>query len=165
MTDLLALQGGNDPLTLFVALLGEQPSGRLGQHQETEDDKKTEEDLESDGESPSEVGGTVGGAEIHPVGDQGSNSNGTTLDTDEQTTIGGPRTFSLVCGDGRRVHAVSDTGNNTSNTELGQGNVSRDRRNLDDNTDDHDGGTQHDGVSAAEPVTTGEDEERTAETS
>lgn len=83
MADLLALQGGNDPLTLLVALLGKQPSGRLGQHQETKDDKKTEEDLESDGETPSEVGGTVGGTEIHPVGDQGSNSNGTTLDTDE----------------------------------------------------------------------------------
>lgn len=118
VADFLALQGGDDPLTFLVALLGEQPSGRLGQHHESEDDEKTEEDLESDGETPGEVIGTIGGAEVHPVGDQGSNSNGTTLDTDEQTTIGGSRTFSLVCRDCGCVHAVSDTSNNTSDTEL-----------------------------------------------
>lgn len=51
--------------------------------------------------------GSIRSAEVDPVGDARSESDDTTFDTDQETTVSRARTFGLVGRDRRSVHAVA----------------------------------------------------------
>lgn len=83
---------------------------------------------------------------------------------------GGHRTgqnlLSLVSWDGGSVDAVSNTGDASSDDELGSSTtVWRNAGNLDNDTDDHDNGTEKDTLATTKFVTEGEDEAGTEEAS
>ena len=85
-----------------------QPSRRLGQSCHNDEDDKSEEDLEGDGETPDEVVRAVGAAIVDPVSDKRADGNVTTLDTDDLASVGSLGALSLVGGDRRCVDAVSE---------------------------------------------------------
>lgn len=134
---LVATKGGDDLLGILVAFVGKKPPGRLGQPEHGHDNE-TEDDLEGDGETPREVSLGERRTVVDPVGDQCSESNDTTLDADEQTSVGGLTTLCLVGRDGRSVDAITDTGNNSSDNELCQWRGPGLRGDLDNNSQDHD---------------------------
>lgn len=70
----------------------------------------------------------------------------------------------LIGWDGRRVDAVANTGDASSDNELGSSTVGgRNRGDLDNDTDDHDHGTEEDALAATKLVTKDEDEASTEE--
>ena len=141
--DRLGREGSNDSFTFLVTLTDEQPAWRLRKDSQTSDDENAEDDLESNWETPSEIRGTVRGTEVDPVGDESTDSHCTALDTDEETTVGRARTFGLIGRDGGSVHSVSNSGDDSTDTELGQWNVATEGSDLDQDADDHHGGTKH----------------------
>jgi hypothetical protein len=72
--------------------------------------------------------------------------------------------LSLVGRNGRGVDTVTDASDATSDDELRSGtSVGRNSADLDDDTNDHDTGTEEDGLAATEAVTEGKDEAGTEE--
>jgi hypothetical protein len=67
--------------------VGEQPTGRLGEYQDTADEDERKEDLERGGETPRDGRVEEGESKVDPVGNGGSNSDGRGLDTDEETSV------------------------------------------------------------------------------
>jgi hypothetical protein len=77
----------------------------------------------------------------------------------------GHNLLGLVGWDSRSVDAVADTCDASSDDELGSGTASRrDTGDLDDDTNDHDTGTEEDALAATELVSKDEDEASTEET-
>lgn len=113
---------------------------------------------------PYEIRGTVGAAIVDPVGNEGAESNDTSFDTNQQAAVGRPRALRLVRRDGRRVDSVPNAGDDSTDDELGLGAVSRNRRNLDDHTDDHDDTAHSDRSSAASLVSIHQLDDRTEQT-
>lgn len=73
----------DDSKTLFVTVTGQEPTRRLWQEVCADAENKTEDDLESDGETPGEIiNGALGRSVVDPVGDQSPEGDDATLDTD-----------------------------------------------------------------------------------
>ncbi|KAI6762648.1 hypothetical protein HG530_008628 [Fusarium avenaceum] len=163
--NLVATDGSDDSLGFLVAVVGEQPSRRLGKpdHGNTEDE--TKDDLEGNGESPCEVLGTVRAAVVDPVGDEGTEGNDTTLDTDEETSVGGSGTLSLVGRDSRGVDTVTNTSDCATNDELRKSRVALHSSNLDNDTNDHDPTTKNHSPSTTEQITDPKNEHGTEQAS
>lgn len=144
VVDLPTTQGGKHVLTLLDAVFGDEVTGGVGKEPHADDDDETEEDLESNGETPHQVLVTEVGTVVNPVGNRSTDGNDTTLDTDEQTTVASLGALGLVGRDSGSVHAVTDTGDDTTNEELQKRNVTGIRGDLNDDTDNHDNGTGED---------------------
>ena len=72
--------------------------------------------------------------------------------------------LSLVGGNGGSVDTVANTSNASSDNKLGGGTTGwRDTGNLDNDTNDHNSGTEEDTLAASELVTKDEDEESDGE--
>lgn len=63
----VALESGNDALSIDVTALRHKPSRRFGQELDTDDETNGKDDLEGDGETPVERGVNVRETEIDPV--------------------------------------------------------------------------------------------------
>lgn len=159
--DIEATDGSDDGGGLFVSLMGEKPSRRLGEPDHGDAKNETKEDLESNGESPDEVIRTVRRTIVDPVGDEGTKGNDTTLDTDEKTSVGGLAALGLIGRDGGGVDTVSDTGDDTTDDELGELAAALDSSDLDNNTEDHNGTTEDHGASSTDKITKSENEHGT----
>lgn len=85
--DLVTTESSNDLVGVLGAAVAEKPSGRLGKVEHGDDDEDGEDKLESDGETPDEVIGTVRRAVVDPVSNQGAKGNDTTFNADEKTTV------------------------------------------------------------------------------
>ncbi len=108
VADFASGQGGEDILSLFDAVLGDQVSGGVGKVPHADDDDDTKEDLEGDGETPDQVRGTIVGTEIDPVGDGSTDGDDTTFNTDQKSTVVRLGTLGLVGGDrGTAVPMIS----------------------------------------------------------
>lgn len=99
-----SVECGEDAGGLLRAVSSQQPTWRLWKEDDTNAEDETEDDLEGDWESPGEViNGRVRSAVINPVGNHSTDGNNTTLDTDEQTTVGGAGALCLISWDGGSV--------------------------------------------------------------
>lgn len=88
--------GGDDAVSFRLALVAQKPSRRLGKEHHGEDDEHGEDDLEGNRETPDKVIRPVGSTVVEPVGDQCTESDDTTFDTDQKSSIGRLTAFS--CG-------------------------------------------------------------------
>lgn len=144
-------------LRLVKALLGQQPTRRFWEGINAKDDDETKDDLEGNGEPPRHVSNVLAGSivssEVNPVGNHGPDGNGSTFDTDIQTTTVGLGAFGLVSRDGCSVHSIANASNNTAKHELKQRDVTDEGSHLNDNTDDHDSSTGNDSPATTETVT------------
>lgn len=104
----LVSKGSENCVGLINTAVRQKPSRRLGKSQHQDENHQGKGNLEGNGESPNESVGTVSAAIINPVGDQGTDSDVTTLDTDELSTVVCSRTFSLVSRDSRCVDTVTN---------------------------------------------------------
>lgn len=156
--DLITTNGGDDTLGVLVSLVSKEPSGTLGEpdHGNAEDEAK--DALEGNGETPGEVLVSIGSTIVDPVGDEGTESNDTTLNADEKTTVAGLTALGLVRRNSRGVDAVADSSDDTADDELSKLGVALDGRDLDNNTDYHDNTSHNHGASSAEKITNPEDE-------
>lgn len=92
-----AVQGRKDAGSILSTVAGEQPTWRFRKEGNSDAENKSENNLEGDWESPGEVIKLgIRSTVIDPVGDHGTDSDDTTLDTDEETTVGGAGTLGLV---------------------------------------------------------------------
>lgn len=158
------VETSQDSLGFFATVVGEEPTRRLGQLHHHNQNDTSKDTLESDRESPDEGGGTIGTAIVNPVGNQRTNSDVTTLNADELTTVVRLRALSLVGRNSGSVDTVSDTRDCSTDDKLGCcATAGRDGSDLDNDTDDHDDSTEEDGVATTETVTKVEDEESTEE--
>ena len=159
------VQASHDSGCFFLAVVGKEPAGRfrqLGHHAENDE---SEDALESDGESPSEVVRAVKTSIVDPVSNQRANSDVTALNADDLSTVLRTAALSLVGGDCRSVDSVTNTSDASSDDELRSGTaVRRNCGNLDDDTNDHDPGAKEDGFAATKPVSKSEDDAGTEET-
>lgn len=156
--------GSDNLLGFFMAVVGEQPSRRLRKPDHANADNETEDDLEGNGETPSEVLGTVRAAVVDPVGDKGTEGNDTTFDTDEKTSVGGGRTLGLVGRDSGSVDTVTNTGDGSSDDKLSKSRVALGGGDLNNDTENHDPTTKNHGPSTTEKITDPEDEHGTQQT-
>lgn len=151
--NLNTVQTSQNGFTLRDTVVGDEPARRLGHVVHADNDDNSKDNLEGDGETPHKILGTIVGTKVNPVGNHGSDGNDTTLNTDQETTILGVRTLSLVRRDGGSVHAVANTSDDTANDELGQLDVTLDGGDLDNNTDNHDSSTPNNHPATTHPVT------------
>lgn len=96
LVDGVATESGNDLGSFVMPVLGQEETRGLRQSNHGDGNNKTEQALESDWEAPRQVLATIRASVVRPVRNHGAKGNDTTLDTDEQTTVGGLRTFGLV---------------------------------------------------------------------
>lgn len=122
------------------------------------------------------MGGThvdVGQTEVNPVGNDSTDGDGGSLDTDQETSVLGLGTLGNPRWDGSGVGTVSKTSDDSTNDELDETtNISSARLvtgtesgNGDDGTDDHNPSTKSHHSSSTEPFTDKEGEEGSKETS
>lgn len=155
--NLVATDGGNDTLGVLVPLVGEEPSRALGKPDHGNAKHEAKDDLEGNGETPGEVLRSVRSTIVDPVGDEGTESNDTTLNADEQTTVASLTALSLVGRDSRSVDTVADSSDDTTDDELSKLGVTLDSRDLNDHTDDHDNASHDHSASSTEKITDPED--------
>lgn len=153
MSNLPAHQCSNHTFAFLVPLSSKEPARGLGKEPQGNDDEQAKNTLESNWKPPGEIRGSVRGTKIHPVGDQCANRNRAALDTNQETPVGRPRTFGLVRRYGGCIHAVADASDDSPNAELSQRNVTGVRSDLENDSQNHDCGTEHDGPASTKPVT------------
>lgn len=158
------VKGSQDLQRLLVVAPYNKPTRGLGEHQSTNDDGDSEDDLESDGEAPLDRRVDVGKTKIDPVGDKGTDGDDGTLEADEETTIMGARALGLPDGDSSSVHAVAETGNHTTDNELSQSPVRAESGSRNGSTENHQETTGHQKGSAADTLTKAKCENGTKET-
>jgi hypothetical protein len=109
VVDRSSVESGKDPDSLFLATVVQQPSGGLGENDCTSDKKDSEDDLEGNRETP--LGAVIdeGHSKIEPVSDNGSDSNHSSLDANEKTTIVRLGAFSLPDGNSRSVGTITNS--------------------------------------------------------
>lgn len=83
--------------------MGEEPARRLGKLHHHNEDNGSEDDLESDRESPDEGSGTIGTAIVDPVGYQRSDGDVAALNADEFASVVRLTALGLVGRDSRCV--------------------------------------------------------------
>lgn len=159
------VQGGQHLAGFVLVALLYEPSWRLREDTHANNHDDGEEDLESNGESPLDRGVDVAETEVDPVGDESSNSDNCTLQTDEETTVLGLRCLGLPDRNGRGIHSVSNTRDHTSDDELTECPVALEAGGGDDGSNDEDDATGKAKTCAANPLTEGEGEDGTKEAS
>lgn len=82
-----AIQTSQDSSGFIFAVMVEQPARGFGKRGHHDDDNKGEDTLESNGESPGEVVGAVETTIVDPVGDERTNGNHGTFDTDDLSAV------------------------------------------------------------------------------
>ena len=167
--NLFPLQSSNHILPIRNTILGQEPTRRLRQNQHAEDNDQTEQNLESNGESPDKrrdpgIGMDPVDAVIDPVRNQRSDGDRPSLDTDVQTSLVRLGTFGLIGRDGGGVHAVADSRDDTTDDELRQLDLIPPGSNLDDDADDHDACPRDDGPPTTETIAEYEGEDGAEET-
>ena len=159
-----ATKGSKNRLSFADLTLRDKVTRGVRKVDHSDNDNDTEDDLESNGETPHQVVGTEVSTKVDPVGDSGTDGNDTTLNTDQQTTIASLGALGLIRRDGRGVHAVSNTGDNTSEEELKKRDLVRHGGNLNDHTNNHDRGARNDHPATTGAVTEDESEDGTNKT-
>jgi len=136
-------KGSNDIDGIFVSVLRDQPSWRFRKEPNPDDKDYTEDDLESNGETPCQVIRSVGRAVVDPVRNHGPECNNSSFNTDEKTTVGSTTALSLIGWDRGSVDAIADTSYSSSDNQLNSCFRPFDGADLDDDTQDHDKSTKH----------------------
>lgn len=141
----------------------QQPSRGLAQGERTPHQERCEYDLKSDGQTPRDTRVGEGKTEVDPVGDDGTDGDGRSLDADKETSVVRSRTFRNPGGNGCRVlgtilksatyrklledhvahHSISDTAYDTGDDELAETPMRAESGHTDNGSDDHDETTKH----------------------
>ena len=131
-----------------------EPRWGIREQESTADYEQTEEDLESDGESPlNSAVLRVVETEVDPVGNEGTNSNHSTFETDEETTVMSTRAFRLPNRDGGGVQTITNACYNTADNELTKTPRIPEGGDGNEDTNNQDGTAHADNATAAEPFT------------
>lgn len=131
-----------------------EPRWGVREQESTRNDEQSEEDLKSDGESP--LDGAVlrvVETEVDPVGNEGTNSNHSTFETDEETTVMSTRAFRLPNRDGGGVQTISNACYNTADNELTETPRIPECSDGNEDTNNQDRTAHADNATAAEPFT------------
>ena len=72
---------------ILVALLLDEPSGRLGEEDHTDGEDETPNELETDGDLPRSPSGLVFGAVVDDPGDENTNGDRPLVTGDDGTTV------------------------------------------------------------------------------
>lgn len=108
--------------------------------------------------------------EVHPVGNDGTDSDGRGLDTDQETSVVRLGTLGDPGGKGGGVGTVTETGDDSTDDELDEssdvapGFSGTESRDSDNSTDDHDNTAELRHLSSSELLTDEEGEHGTEET-
>lgn len=157
--DRLAGKRSNDDRSFLVSVMGEQPSWRFweSQHQNNDDDSKCT--LEGDRESPNHVVRSIQTSVIDPVCDKRSDSDISTFNANELSTVVRSAAFCLIRGHSRSVDSIAYSCYATSDDELGGSSSSDwDSSDLDNDSDNHDRCAEEDRLATAQPVAECENE-------
>lgn len=73
--------------SFILTVMAEEPAGRLGHVDHEDQDDKSEDALEGNGESPREIIRTVSAAIVNPVGDESTNGNTAAFEADDFATV------------------------------------------------------------------------------
>lgn len=84
-----SIESSDDSSTLVHLAVRNEPSRGLGKNHDTANKDKSEQDLESDRESPRDRAVNKGQAEVDPVRNDCADSNGGSLHANEETTVVG----------------------------------------------------------------------------
>ena len=148
---------------LIVAISCHEPARGLWQEQHHSGQERAKDDLERNGEAPSEIGRTVTGSKVDPVCDQCTDGDNTALNTDQQPAVGSLGALSLICRNGRCVDAVSHSSDRSTDNELSHCAFAGHGSNLNDDADDHDETTHDDSTSSSENIAEAELEDGASE--
>ncbi len=160
-----AAECGDDRLAFRVPAAREEPSRGFREPDHADTDNEGEDDLEGDWEAPCQVRRAEGCTVVDPVGREGAESDDTSFDTNQETTVSGPRTLGLICWDCRSVDAVANAGDDSTDDELSQRRVAAFRGDLDDDAENHNGTSHHHRSSPSQPVAESKDKHCTHQTS
>ena len=105
----------------------------------------------------------LAGAIVNPVSDQRPKRDHPTLNANQQTTIRRSRALGLICWYCRSVYAVTDSSDGTSDDELSQRGRPWLRSDLNYDTQDHNGSSQHHCAPPSQKIAKREDEDSAEE--
>lgn len=155
---LITPKRGDDDFSLLVTLVGQEPTGRLGQEPHGNGNDEGEDDLEGDGESPGKLGWAVRCSIVDPVCHTGAEGDDTTLDTDKKSTVRSLTALGLVGRNCRGIYPIANTHHYSANDELCEWRSVVLRSDLDDDTAEHDYAAEDNGTPSPEQVAHTENE-------